>query len=134
MKKILINTFFIFIHQNCFSQNDFELKSLQITNLDNSFYNSKLKKTESAANDYIGVYQKFIGGIRGQDCPMYPSCSNFGLKTFNEKSFITAFALTSDRLLRCGHDHKNYSNTLRSNGLKHLDYPFYDKEPEDLIS
>ena len=35
-------------------------------------------------NDYIGLYQKYISQARGSECPMYPSCSNYGLKAFNE--------------------------------------------------
>ena len=97
-----------------------------------SYLNDSLRKSGLGAIDYISVYQKYISGIRGQECPMYPSCSNYGLKTFSEKSFVTAFVLTADRLLRCGHDHSNYSLTLRPNGFKNLDYPDYDKPPLDL--
>lgn len=97
-----------------------------------SYFNDSIKKKESAANDYIGVYQKYISGIRGQECPMYPSCSNYGLKTFSETNFVSAFAMTSDRVLRCGHDHNNYSLTLTKNGFKFIDYPAYDKPPLEL--
>lgn len=97
-----------------------------------SFFNNSMNKKESAANDYIGFYQKYISGIRGQECPMYPSCSNFGLKTFSETNFASAFVMTSDRILRCGHDHNNYSLTLRNNGFKYLDYPAYDNPAKEL--
>jgi len=63
---------------------------------------------------------------------MYPSCSNYGLKTFTETSFASALVLTSDRLLRCGHDHENYALTLRPNGFRFLDYPYYDPPPQEL--
>ncbi|MFN8844231.1 MAG: hypothetical protein ACK5WV_11580, partial [Chryseotalea sp.] len=36
---------------------------------------SSIKIKQSAVNEYIGFYQKYISGIRGQECPMYPSCS-----------------------------------------------------------
>jgi len=97
-----------------------------------SFYKKSEKNRESSTADYIRFYQKYISEIRGQECPMYPSCSNFGLKAFKETSFTTAFILTSDRLLRCGHDFKNYSLTLRENGFKNLDYPIYDDAPKEL--
>ena len=97
-----------------------------------SFFSYTLKKKESSATDYIGFYQKYISGIRGQECPMYPSCSNFGMKTFSETNFASAFVLTSDRLLRCGHDHNNYPLTLRPNGFKLLDYPSYETSPKEL--
>ncbi len=103
-----------------------------LNSLDQSDLNDTLRKKESSTTDYIGVYQKYISGIRGQECPMYPSCSNFGIKTFSETNFALAFVLTSDRLLRCGHDRNNYSLTLRSNGFKLLDYPAYDNAPDEL--
>ena len=63
---------------------------------------------------------------------MYPSCSNYGLKAFTETNFASAFILTSDRLLRCGHDHENYALTLQSDGFRLLDYPYYDTPPQEL--
>jgi putative component of membrane protein insertase Oxa1/YidC/SpoIIIJ protein YidD len=86
----------------------------------------------TSANDYIGVYQKYIGGIRGGECPMYPSCSNYGLKAFRDKSFVEAMFLTSDRLIRCGHDHKNYGLTFTQKGYKFLDLPYYSTIPDSL--
>jgi putative component of membrane protein insertase Oxa1/YidC/SpoIIIJ protein YidD len=94
---------------------------------------SSIKIKQSAVNENIGFYQKYISGIRGQECPMYPSCSYYGLKTFSETNFVSAFVLTSDRLLRCGHDHNNYNLTLRNNGFKYLDYPDYTNVPTELI-
>jgi hypothetical protein len=41
--------------------------------------NDTLVKKESSVNDYINFYQKYISNIRGHECPMYPSCSNFGI-------------------------------------------------------
>jgi putative component of membrane protein insertase Oxa1/YidC/SpoIIIJ protein YidD/tetratricopeptide (TPR) repeat protein len=86
----------------------------------------------SSASDYIGVYQKYVSGIRGHECPMYPSCSNFGLKAFNKRNFMSACVLTSDRLMRCGHDHSNYPLTLSKKGFKYLDFPANDSVPSDL--
>lgn len=98
----------------------------------NTYFSASINKKESSTTDYIGFYQKYISGIRGQECPMYPSCSNYGLKTFSETNFVSAFVMTSDRLLRCGHDHNNYALTLRSNGFRLLDYPAYDNPPTEL--
>ncbi|MDQ1089988.1 membrane protein insertion efficiency factor YidD [Siphonobacter sp. SORGH_AS_1065] len=96
-----------------------------------SFYKQNVGK-KSAVSDYIGVYQTYISGIRGHQCPMYPSCSNYGLKVFRETSFVNAFLLTSDRLLRCGHDQNYYALTLSNSGFKYIDYPDYDPVPENL--
>ncbi len=93
---------------------------------------SKQTSNESSSADYIGFYQKFISGIRGQECPMYPSCSNFALTAFKEKNFASAFVLTSDRLMRCGHDIGNYDITDQPNGYKYLDVPGADPSPRNL--
>ncbi len=98
-----------------------------------SYFKQSVKNKESSTTDYIQFYQKYISEIRGQECPMYPSCSNFGLKSFKEKSFAEAFLLVSDRLMRCGHDHGNYSLTLRNNGFRKLDYPYYHTPPAELF-
>lgn len=96
-----------------------------------SFFNENRKK-ESSVTDYISLYQQQISGIRGHECPMYPSCSNYGLKVFQETSFTEAFLLTSDRLLRCGHDRDYYALTLNKSGFKYIDYPVYDTIPRNL--
>ncbi|MCQ6960997.1 membrane protein insertion efficiency factor YidD [Mucilaginibacter aquariorum] len=88
--------------------------------------------SQTSASDYIGFYQKFISGIRGQECPMYPSCSNFALSAFKEKNFAEAFVLTSDRLMRCGHDLGDYDLTARPTGFKYLDVPGADNSPKNL--
>lgn len=129
---VLITINITFSTSICFSQAHAERVDGLIVKSDNSYFNPTLKQRESAVNEYIGIYQKYISGIRGQECPMYPSCSNFGLKVFSETNFAMAFITTSDRLLRCGHDHSNYSLTLQSNGFKYLDYPAYDAPPSEL--
>ena len=123
---------FLFYSTQTAGQKQEERVDGQIITTGQTYFNSSLKKKETATNDYISFYQKYISGIRGQSCPMYPSCSNYGLKTFGERNFISAFAMMSDRIIRCGHDHSNYSLALRKNGFKYLDYPAYDKTPIDL--
>ena len=92
------------------------------SNLNNELsLNDTLVKKESSVNDYINFYQKYISNIRGHECPMYPSCSNYGIKMFSEYKFASAFINTSERLLRCGHDYKNYSLAVSSDKFKYLD-------------
>ena len=91
---------------------------------------SNFKK--SAATDYIQVYQKYISGIRAHECPMYPSCSNYSLKLFNKLNFTSALAATAERILRCGHDIKQYPITLRENGIKLIDFPEFENIPNDI--
>lgn len=132
MNREILITVFILSYSFCCGQTFTEQIDGKTILTGQTSFNYSIKKKELAVNDYIGFYQKYISGIRGQECPMYPSCSNYGMKTFSETNFVSAFAMTSDRLLRCGHDHNNYSLTLRNNGFKYLDYPAYDKPPKEL--
>lgn len=133
IKQFFCIVFLLFLHRVAVSQPFTERVDGEVIKVYNSYLNSDLKKEGEAATDYIGVYQKYISGIRGAICPMYPSCSNYGLKTFSERSFIEALSLTADRMMRCGHDHANYHTTLRVNGARLLDYPYYDIPPDSLI-
>ena len=98
-----------------------------------AIWKTQLTEKESAVDDYIHLYQKYISGNRGSQCSMYPSCSNFGLKTFRETNFFNAFQLTSERLLRCGHEHQLYDLTYQGDGFRLLDYPSYTENPDSLI-
>jgi putative component of membrane protein insertase Oxa1/YidC/SpoIIIJ protein YidD len=91
------------------------------------------KVKENATRDYIQFYQKYISGIRGHSCPMYPSCSRYGMMAFSEEKFVTAFVMTSDRLLRCGHDHMNYPLTWQSGDFKYVDYPSMSDVPAGVL-
>jgi len=73
--------------------------------------------------DYIGVYQNYISQIKGSQCPMYPSCSEYGVLAFSIKNPLAAFTTTADRLMRCGHEHKFYYISLQDNGFRLIDFP-----------
>jgi putative component of membrane protein insertase Oxa1/YidC/SpoIIIJ protein YidD len=105
--RLLINIFLGIQFHSLYSQDYVSLKNNE-TNL---------------SDDYIGFYQKYISNIRGQSCPMFPSCSRYGLESFRNNNFFNAFLSTSDRLIRCGHDYENYSVTLTNDGIKFLDIP-----------
>ena len=83
-----------------------------------------------SAEDYIGIYQKFISGLRGGECPMFPSCSNYALQAINRQGFVKGVVAGTDRLLRCGHEHKLYPITLQENGFKLLDPADEQLHPE----
>lgn len=73
--------------------------------------------------DYLSIYQKFISPIKGSHCPMYPSCSEYGMLAFKTQNPLTAFTMTAERLMRCGHEHKFYDITLQDNGFRLIDFP-----------
>ena len=49
-------------------------------------------------------FQRVISRADGDRCPMYPSCSHYAATVFKRFNPVTAWILTCDRLLRCGHD------------------------------
>ena len=88
----------------------------------------------SSSEDYIKFYQNNISDLRSGSCPMYPSCSNYALQTIKEQGLITGIINGSDRLLRCGHEHKYYNLTLQEKGFKLIDLPNNEKETSLLFS
>ena len=64
---------FLFYSTQTTGQKQEERVDGQIITSGQTYFNSSLKKKETATNDYINFYQKYISGIRGQSCPMYPS-------------------------------------------------------------
>jgi len=77
----------------------------------------------SSSEDYFNFYQKNISDLRGASCPMYPSCANYTLETIKEAGLVKGIINGSDRLLRCGHEHKYYNLTLQEKGFRLLDLP-----------
>lgn len=105
MKKFYLFIVSYFLISNCYSQ----LEELNI----------KVTSTE----DYFNFYQKNISDLRGNSCPMFPSCANYTLETIKERGLIQGIINGSDRLNRCGHEHKYYDLTLQEKGFKLLDQP-----------
>ena len=89
---------------------------------------------EGAAIDYLNFYQKYLSPLKHTHCRMYPSCSAYAKMVFATHSFPEAMVLTSDRLIRCGHDTQYYAKThIRGNTLS-VDYPEGTKVPDGVIS
>ena len=87
---------------------------------------------DNSANSMIDIYQRHLSGLKNGNCAMYPSCSNFGLMVFNDKPFLEAMTLVSDRLMRCSHDNKMYDVTYKYGLRSNIDYPYYKTMPGDL--
>ena len=85
------------------------------------FTDTTLFNKNEAPRDYIRFYQKYIGAVRGFTCPMYPTCSFYGTDVFKQYSVGKAFVLTSDRLMRCGHEPDYYPLTFAGNKFQFLD-------------
>jgi putative component of membrane protein insertase Oxa1/YidC/SpoIIIJ protein YidD len=102
--------------------------------VDGTVLNTATTQTQriNAVADYIDMYQHFISKHKNGICPMYPSCSNYGLMAFCEQPFYKAISLTADRLTRCSHDAQYYGITYAYGRRSILDYPYYKETPEKI--
>ncbi len=96
-------------------------------------YGQKQRAPVSGLSYSIGVYQKYVSGLRPLHCPMYPSCSRYGRFVFQRYGLAKGAVLTADRLLRCGHDHLFYPLTLQDNGFRLIDLPVRDPKWLDSV-
>ena len=71
--------------------------------------------------DYLNIYQRYISGIKSGECGMTPSCSNYAIQAFKTYNLVKAFSMTTDRLVRCGHDHNYYNLELNNKIYKSVD-------------
>ena len=74
-------------------------------------------------NDYIAFYRKFGSPLVGGNCQMLPSCSKYADIQFTTNNAFAAFLNTSDRLIRCSHDVKNYQVLATTTGYRFIDFP-----------
>lgn len=88
---------------------------------------------ESVPGQCIRWYQEFLSAHKNSMCPMYPSCSNYGLMLFDGQPFWKAMILTSDRMIRCSHDRAFYAITHAYGYSSLLDYPVGEVLPTPVV-
>ncbi|MBU8922660.1 MAG: membrane protein insertion efficiency factor YidD [Bacteroidales bacterium] len=75
-----------------------------------------VKKQEeygAATSGVLDLYQRWISPVNGEsNCPMHPSCSQYSKLTFIRHSPLKAYALSCERLLRCGRDYHYYPRVM----------------------
>ena len=86
-----------------------------------------------ATNDYISFYQQVLSNQKNSRCAMYPSCSAYGKMVFNEKPFIEAITLLTDRIIRCSHEQHFYDITYQYGYRSCIDFPYYKTIPLNII-
>jgi hypothetical protein len=62
------------------------------------------EKYGEGKNIFFNFYQKWISPIKGSNCPMYPSCSQYAKIAFHVLPWYEAYPASLERLLRCGHE------------------------------
>jgi len=67
----------------------------------------------------IKFYQKYISGIDGDRCSMYPSCSHYSGQAIKKHGWLKGWIMTCDRLMRCGRDEAKISPPIMVKGQRH---------------
>lgn len=101
--------------------------------VDGYLISNKTTIHSNAVHDYIGLYQKYVSGLRSGRCAMYPSCSNYGLQVFGKYPFFKAMMVTSDRLIRCSHDQHLYNKTYAYGLRSCVDNPDFANVPPSSV-
>ena len=71
------------------------------------------------------IFQRIISRGDGNRCPMYPSCSQYAATAFKEHTALTAWILTCDRLLRCGHSELHFAPKVYIKGKPYAYDPLF---------
>ncbi len=83
---------------------------------------------ESAGDPLTGVIEFYRGplnhlsAVRYGECPMYPSCSEYGRQAIQKHGMAIGWLMAHDRLMRCGRDEKRLAPKILVNGK----WKYYD--------
>jgi putative membrane protein insertion efficiency factor len=61
----------------------------------------------------VRFYQRFISPVKGERCPMTPSCSAYAVEAIRKHGFFVGYMMTADRLIHEG-DEKRYTRAIVS--------------------
>jgi putative component of membrane protein insertase Oxa1/YidC/SpoIIIJ protein YidD len=96
----------------CAHTSERENKSMGVAG--NSFY-------EGVVKFYTGPFNH-LKAVRRGECPMYPSCSQYSRQAIARYGFAKGWAMTTDRLMRCGRDETRLAPKIMINGK----WKYYD--------
>ncbi len=69
------------------------------------------------------LFQRSISDIDDHTCPMYPTCSQYGVQAVQKYGFLLGSLKTLDRLHRCNHDHRLYKTVIQGERVSYNDTP-----------
>ncbi len=77
---------------------------------------------DGASGPLIAWYQDVISPVDGDRCPMAPSCSHYAQEAFRKHGWFWGWIMTSERLMRCGHDEIHLSPpVVAADGIHYAD-------------
>ena len=118
-KKILILSILL-IFTNSRAQDLRSPEDFKINKIENSEKQNEISYLSHPILFTFKTYQIILGPVKGENCRMYPSCSNYGIEAI-KKYNLKGLLMTIDRLNRCGHDLKFYKTIFINNQIKYLD-------------
>ncbi len=119
MRKLLIIFFFYFVN-NLFAQSLKSPEEFKINQISIHKSEKKISYITFPLLITFKSYQILLGPIKGENCPMYPSCSYYGIEAV-KKYKLKGLLMTTDRLHRCGHDLRFYKKIIVNENIKYLD-------------
>ena len=69
----------------------------------------------------IELYQRHISPLKGSQCLMIPSCSEYAQESIDSLGFVRSYAMITDRLVRCGHDRGHYPVYIGNESYRSVD-------------
>lgn len=135
-KKLLIVVFALFFSFiSLYSKDESFIKNRIKLKTPTEFRNNKHIRSPKESNIFKGFefvkypilqivkfYKSNISEIKGENCRMFPSCSEYGYIAI-QKYPLRGILMTTDRLLRCGHDLENYKTVIVGNSIRFYDPP-----------
>jgi len=87
------------------------------------------KDSQNLGTIFVRLFRRYVSPIDGSDCPMYPSCSQYGLECLEKHGSPVGWTMIWDRLYRCGRDEMRLSPWIILDGelkcydpVKHNDF------------
>ena len=112
----------------------FCLDSFAQNKMKGPFKKSSINQSEiygSGKNQVLNFYQNWISPVKGGDnCPMFPSCSQYAKISFDILPWYKAYPRSMARILRCGHELHHYSKLKLKNRIHWYD-PVTDRESKN---
>lgn len=68
----------------------------------------------------LKFFRKTVSRADGRRCTMYPSCSHYSGKAIEQYGFVKGWAMTADRLLRCGRDERQVAEEVFVDGQAYV--------------
>ncbi len=112
MSKLLITLFFLITAVSTAQQELMKWEGEKISYLLPASSHSRIQPKEgnSLLSEFKFFYKNFVSEYDGDNCPFYPSCSNFFVEAVEETNLLNGSLLFADRFTRDMNFFKYYNH------------------------